>query len=468
VTQASRPRAREASPSRARGAAGAALVFAAGITLLAGLESHFRPLAAERTYFQEHSSEDMMQTLSLLDLRERPLESLLVLHIQPPLLDAVRAALARLWPDAPPRPLVRRVDRGLYVLWTGVYASMAAIVFLWLDRLTCSLWVAGLAALAFLFHPAAIYYASFLDSTLLTSLGILWLCYSLCRIPARGATVSLAAAYVLLFLVRSIFQWPALAALLAALVLRRAPRRSLLAVGLSCGAIVGAYMLKQALILGTTSTSSFAGMSCVQALGEEPDIGLTSPTDTPLGPLFARLFPAGPPPVLTRESKIGGAHNFNHLADLRNGRALEAHCRARLRDEPLSRTLGAWVENASIYLQPSSRYVTAHVIVDRLPWRSLYDWIFSGPRLLVLLATAVLVWLRGRTRPEVLSGFGLALPVLFVAAASVMLDRGENMRFKFFVEPVLYVFLVAQATALAGILRARLGRGGAPKPEVGR
>jgi hypothetical protein len=113
-------------PASGRGAAaararwvGSLVVFAAGIVLMAGLQHRFRPLAPEGT-FQEHSSEDMMQTLSLLDLREHPFESLLVLHIQPPLLNAVRAALARLWPEAPPRPLVRRGDRALYVVWTVV------------------------------------------------------------------------------------------------------------------------------------------------------------------------------------------------------------------------------------------------------------------------------------------------------------------------------------------------------------
>jgi hypothetical protein len=75
--------------------------------------------------------------------------------------------------------------------------------------------------------------------------------------------------------------------------------------------------------------------------------------------------------------------------------------------------------------------------------------VFSGPRLALLLAAAALVWVRARTGPEVLRGLGLALPVLFVSAVSVMFDRSENMRFKFFVEPVLYVFLVAQAGALA-------------------
>jgi hypothetical protein len=342
-------------------------VFVAGLLLMAVLQVRTLPFAYEGIYFQEHSSEDMMQTTSLVDLRERPAETLLVLHIQPPLLDALRASLARLSPAVGKRALLVRVDRGRYLVWTIVYASMGVLVFRWLRPLLSRTWIAGLAALAFFFHPAAIHYATFLKGTLLTSFGILWLCYALWRIPARGATLSLAAAYVLLFAVRSIFQWPALVVLVAALLLRQAPRRNVLVFALSSGAVVGAFMLKQYVVLGTTSTSSFAGMSCLQALGEEPETGLTSPTDTPLGPLYRRLFPAGAPAALTRETKIGGAHNFNHLADLRNGRALERRCRERLTSDPVRATLAAWGENVSIFFQPSSRYLTPHVIVDRLP-----------------------------------------------------------------------------------------------------
>jgi len=37
-----------------------------------------------------------------------------------------------------------------------------------------------------------------------------------------------------------------------------------------------------------------------------------------------------------------------------------------------------------------------------------------------------------------------------VVAASVFLEHGENMRFKFFVEPLLVVLVVPQGFALAG------------------
>jgi hypothetical protein len=447
-------RGRPASPlgaisARARRGVASVAVFAAGLAILGGLQAASRPFAAEGIYFQEHSSEDMMQTVSLLDLRERPVETLLAIHIQPPLLDCLRAALARVWPAAGRRALLHRVDRGLYLAWTVVYASMGVLVFLWLRPLVSRDWLAAAAAVAFLLHPAAIQYATYLEGTLLTSFGILWLTYSLWRIPERGAVLSLAGAYVLLFLLRSIFQWPALVVLVAALLLRRAPRRNVIVFALSCGAVVGGFMVKQHLLFRSTWTSSFAGSSCLQALGETPEMGFSSVVETPLGPLLSPLPWAELPRALTRETKIGGAHNYNHLADLANERALARRCRERLASQPLSRTLGAWATNGSIFLQPSSRYVTPHVIADRLPWRAAYDWVFSGARLVVLLAAAVLLWLRRRAWPDIVRGMGLALPVLFVTAACVVFERDENMRYKFFVEPVLYVFLVAQAATVA-------------------
>jgi hypothetical protein len=431
------------------------LIFVAGLALMSGLQARSRPFAIAGLYFQEHSSEDMMQTVSLLDLRERPLETLLVIHIQPPLLDAIRAALARLWPTAGKWALLHRVDRGLYLLWEIVYACMGVLVFVWLLKLTSSAAVATVAALAFLAHPAAIHYATYLEGTLLTSFGILWLSYALAALPAPWATASLAGAYVFLFLVRSIFQWPALVVVVAALLLRRAPRRSVVAVGLGCGAVVGSFMLKQYLVFDSTATSSFAGSSCLQALGVVPDMGFSSEVATPLGPLLSGVPWSDLPAALTRETKIGGAHNFNQLADLANERELARQCRQRLASQPLRATLGAWWQNVGIFFEPSSRYVTSHVIVDRLPWRGAYDWVFSGPRLVGLLAGAILFWLYRRAWPEVRAGVALALPLLFVSAVCVTFERDENMRYKFFVEPVLYVFLVAQATAAARALRRR-------------
>jgi hypothetical protein len=433
-------------------------VFVSGLLLMLALQAYGLAFAHRGVYFQEHSSEDMMQTISLADLRHHPWESLLVLHIQPPLLDGLRALLAQLWPSLGNRALLVQVDRSLYLIWMVVYSSMAVMIFRWLRQLGAGKRLAGWAALLFLFHPAAIYYATYLEGTLLTSFGVLWMCYALWAIPARGATLSLWTAYVFLFLLRSIFQWPALLVLVAALLLRRAPRRSVLAFAVGSTLVVGAFMLKQYLVFGSTSTSSFGGSSCLHALGEYPEMGASSSTALPpLRPLFPFRSLDDSPAALTRVTKITGAHNFNTLADLANERALMERCARRLASSPIRQTLGSYVENVSIFFRPSSRYESSHEIVDRLPWRGLYDWVLSGSRLVILLLAGGVLWVRHRSRTEIGRGVGLALPLLYVAAVCVVFEKDDNLRYKFFVEPVLYVFLVAQALRLGRTVRTAGG-----------
>jgi hypothetical protein len=112
-----------------------------------------------------------------------------------------------------------------------------------------------------------------------------------------------------------------------------------------------------------------------------------------------------------------------------------------------------YIENAGIYFRPSSSYSSGHVIVEHLPWRSAYDRAFSAPVLPVLLMAAFAAWawraFRART---IAASAGMLLPGLFVMVVSILADKGENMRFKFFVEPVVIVLLVSQAAlALRGI-----------------
>jgi hypothetical protein len=450
---------RAAARSRARSRAAALGVFAVGLLLLLSVWVGWGALRPSSFFDRDGSSESMVQTVSVLDLRESYAETLLVLHIQPPLLDGLRGLLAQLWPHAEGRELVADVDRALALIWAVFYALIGATVCLWLDHLLRSTGIAVLAALGFVLHPAAIYYATFLEGTLLTAFGVLWLCFSLWSMPGRGSTVSLIGAYVFLFLLRSVFQWPALAVVVAALALRRVAGRQILVFATTAALVVGAFMLKQYAVFGWTQTSSFVGSNCLSSLGETPRAEATPAATVSLGPLLSNRPPRDYPGALTRWRKVTGAFNHNHVSELGHQRRLLRRCMERLASTPISQTLGAYVENASVFLRPSSRYLWSHRLVDRLPWRGAYDWVFSGPRLVLLLVAAAAWWMKGRDRSGIEKGLGLALPVLFAAGVCVVGERGENMRFKFFIEPVLYVFLVTQLVSFAREVRQRLHRG---------
>jgi len=116
-------------PKRGRWVVGIVLGLLATVLLL-GLEAHFRPFARDGLYFQAWSSETMMQTVSIEDLRDEPLRTLWYLHIQPPAYDAIRALIAHFyWSDDSMTMLRGGGPHDLHPLGST----------LWHDRLRCLL-----------------------------------------------------------------------------------------------------------------------------------------------------------------------------------------------------------------------------------------------------------------------------------------------------------------------------------------
>jgi len=150
------------------------------------------------------------------------------------------------------------------------------------------------------------------------------------------------------------------------------------------------------------------------------------------------------PSVLVRRHKLTGAPNFNHVSYLRLNQDIMNYCKERFRITPLKQLLISYLHNGWIYFKPSSQYITRHVIVDRIPWRDFYDRIFSFPVLPSLILFAGLTSLARAKRRDFITGFALALPGLYIFLASVLGEKGENMRLKFFLEPVLFIFIASQ------------------------
>ena len=414
-------------------------IFVLGLVFIFGLEWVMQPYAIQGVYFQRWSSEDMMQTVSVVDLRVEPLASLYYLHVQPPLLDAIRAALAQVWPAVDAHTLVVNVDRALYVVWALVYAGLGALLCHWLTQLINARWgVAG--SIGFLLHPAAIFYATFLESTLLFSFLIAWSYYALWKLAKRGGSiVPLAVSVVLLYLTRALVQWPFLLLYVIVLWLLRVPWRKVAVFAVIVGAVLGLYTLKQMTLFGVTYTSSFAGLNCYHSLGDYldryPEVGAPSPPPADVG-------------VLTNPVKVTGIDNFNTMLYLKRHQTLWDSCLSRWLSKPVGETLSAYFTNFSNYLKPSAQFTTPHVIADQLPWRGLYNTLFSGLPLLLAVIMAAIWWLRHDGRGQRRYGVALLLPAAAILLLSVGFEMGENMRYKFFLEPALYVFLISQLHSL--------------------
>lgn len=417
-------------------------VFTVALLLQFALQRAAQPYAIDGYRFQEWSSETMMQTVSIADLRDAPLESLFNLHIQPPGLDSLRALLVHVWPTLEIQSALRRVDLSLYVLWAIAYACGGVLVFLWLDQLTQARTFALIASLLLVLHPAMIFFATLLDTTIVTAVLVLWMYYSLwCIGQGRGSIAAVTAAVVLLFLFRSAFQWPVVVVLGLSLSLLRVPWRRVAWFVAIAGSVYGLYTFKQYTQFGVLSSSSLMGINLVRSA----DMDFPP---SPRGGLYGiDLDPAPPrplPSVLTRQRKIDGSVNFNNFHYLEFNARLTNDYARYVRTFPIRDLLESYSENLGYYLDPSSQY-TKHVIVDRLPWRGWYDRIFSGPLLVVLMGIAAgIAVTRGSGRASFPYMLGLALPALYVVFITVMFEKGENARFKFFLEPVYFVFIASQ------------------------
>ena len=419
------------------------MVFLIALSWIFLLTTLFRGHAPGGLYFVPWSSESLMHVVSVRELRAEPFRSLWYNHIQPPALDAIRDALVALSPDAEGEDLIRRVDVGLFALWMALYASTGTLMFSWLRRarsLLCGAMAFGL----FLALPGPIFYATILDSTLLSSTLILWFFMALWRLRQREAVEGqLVLCVIALFLTRSVFQWPFLLVLGASFWLMRTRAVAARSVLLPVSVFMMAFLGKQFLLFGLTLTSSFGPHNLCRGLGERcpgtATVMLPSITDS------ANAL------VLREPFKLNGEYNFNQVAYLKTAFARMEESKTLILRLGPKQALRALRDNARIFFAPTSSY-WPHALVDRLPWRESLDWLFSGKRLLFLLTLGSAAWVwrcvgpgREARVPALREGLGMALPLIYVAAVCILFESGENMRFRYFLEPTLFVYLWLQA-----------------------
>ena len=123
-------------------------------------------------------------------------------------------------------------------------------------------------------------------------------------------------------------------------------------------------------------------------------------------------------------------------------------------------------QNYRIFWEPSSRYMP-NAMVDALPWRGAYDWLFGGARYRWLLYIGALAWIAGwpvkwrnpDRRPKAILiqlGRELAWVIVpsFIFATCMLANRYgwvENNRLKFFLDPLFFLFV---ATCLYNVAKA--------------
>lgn len=393
----------------------------------------------------------MMQSLPIEQLQHAPLQSLWYLHKQPPGFDTVRMVLAQLHRNRSGDALLRAVDRDLYILWALALGLQALLIHNWLWQLGARRWALP-AALVWSVSPASLNYATLLESTLPSATLVLWLLYEIWLVGDRRESVGrLGAAFGALYLTRTVFQWPFLLVLFCALLIKQRSLTGTLKWIAIPFLVVLLFSVKQHVLFGTVATTTFQGDHLCELMGFKfDDAGKTK-----LRRSVTHLYPQAAEDLASR---YGELHNTREQC--LDNLALSQTCVQRALADPslaLARASLAFRTCFGSFIRPSSSYQD-RPFLQQLGWRGVYDWLFSGKRLLFLLVLACAVWGVTAARAplsdrKLAQGFALALPVLY---AFFVINIGnyrefspgvpwvEANRLKFLVEPALYLLVVFQ------------------------
>jgi len=433
-------------------------IFLVSVVWLTALEMLTSARAPDGVHFQAWSSEDLQQTLPIAMLRDFPLRSLYYLHIQPPLLDTVRAVIAQFVHPNPNTSLVIAVDRWLYIVQILLFGFTSMRMYQWARRLT-DRWFALVLWLAWIVHPAALAYTTLLDSTLLSSCFIFLFCYELWRLQQHdGSILRLAIAGLCVFFTRTAFQWYYVPVTVVALVMSQLTWRRIAVFVMVSALGVVPWLAKQKLLFGTLSTTTFSGYHQAGIIWYYPTVEELEAGKRQLDyryPAAAKQYEGGK----IYNTEIVAVNNLLYAK-------LSAQQWATQRSRCIDRVWRSMNQNYQSFWGPSSRYMP-NVMVDVLPWRRAYDWLFSGARYRWLLYIGTLAWIAGwpvkwrgpdRSPKAVLRRLRRELAWLiipsFVFATCMLANRYgwvENNRLKFFLDPLFFLFV---ATCSYNVVKA--------------
>lgn len=423
-------------------------------------------------------------------LHERLAESLYYLHSQPPLFNLLLGVVQKIVPD--------HATEAFAVLYKLIGLGITLLTYLLMRRLGVGRWLAVVLTLVFIMSPACIYYENLPNYTFPVA-GMLCAAAFLLYRFADGWRMrdgfAAFAVMAMLVLTRSLFQlvWYVGIVLLVAGVGPPSRRRTVVRAALLPFVLIAALYVKNALVFGTYTTSSWFGMNWYRVVTfrlppEQIEEWIADGTVSPLAgvktfdrvaaylPYLPPLVPTGIP-LLDDETTSKGLPNYHHAAYLWAGKQYAADTMHIVAAHP-SQWIRGMLFSGCIFFAPSSsigygglweglglRLPVLKWVYNRLLYGQLIyhapdptlrethrisrfaghvAWFvfFGFPLLIVYGAVRLRATLRAGRRGAfpVTLAFLLAT-TLYVAAVSIAFEVGENNRFRFLLEPWLFTLL---------------------------
>ena len=413
--------------------------------------------------FQAWSSNDFMQEVKIQDLVDAGPSALWYLHVQPPMLEALRLTLSlpEYLSDGTMTP--QMIDQRMYVLYAVFYGALLFTVFLWVRTLTRSRVWAYVGAVAIGIYPGTIAMATLLDGTfpsaVLTTVMLFLLYLAIRRASPRLLNWWLFS-LVLLSLTRTIFQLQILIFMpVVVFLLYRFRMKSVkpFAVGLSVILTGSLFLLpaKQYVLYDTTATTSFAGNHQIEVVSYRP-------TEAELNAVEV------PPDIIENAQKFVSGFNSPENVEL-NYILTQVGNDYYLR-EPFQvfknllwgvqmNTFQAlrWTHDYSI-VEPGP----ANIAADTLPWTPPSNVFVSSAFYLLVIAVTVGSLLYAFGIRGILQRLRIYAALVFIVGATMLTfllanryDWTEADRLKFVLVPFTCVIFVSAVSKAVGKARDR-------------
>lgn len=401
---------------------------------------------------QDWPSNWLMQTLGLEDLIPFGPMAFWYSHVYPPLQDMIRYVFTfpETWRGEDISP--EAVDMRLYALYAVCFGLVNAVLYIWVRSLTRSGWWALAVVAVWAVHPGYVAVMTLLDPSALAmvfiSLSLLFL-YLFLRYRYLIFATGFFGALLLASMTRSVTQTHVLAVVLVALVAFWFMAAKRVWWQLSLNALLVALLflmpLRMQILYATWDVSSYGGYHRSGALWIDPR---TVPQPVPQSVMeqyeayelaranaedpaqLAQMTPdeirqaqaeyaqaealwqrqsadypdvdfstARAYPDRIEQNALKFSSRFNTREQVLDNFRLGAAANEFLFSQPvesaerLARSLAITVPEA---FRPASEY-TQNYLVEDLPWRGAWDWLFSSWRYVLLIAgaAAVIIWTRG-------------------------------------------------------------------------
>jgi hypothetical protein len=315
--------------------------------------------------FDAGTLEDYWQYISPDLLETRLLESLFYLHSQPPLFNLLLGVVLKLVPD--------HFGTAMHAVYLVLGLMLSLAMYLVLVRVGLGRWTSAVVAALLSATPAFLLYENWLFYEYPVSALLVLSALALSEFLRRGTFLSASAFFVLLASIiyaRSLFQiaW-LLLALGLLLAVRPDLRRTVLLASALPVLVVLLLIVKNTLVFGVPTTSSWFGMNLAQVVyyaipaadrrpyverGELSRVSLIEPFSAPAD--YLPFVPAPRPtgrPVLDNFVKSEGSRNLNNriMIDVSRDYFRDSLHMVRVRPGAYARAI---VDGGKIYLRPST------------------------------------------------------------------------------------------------------------------